>query len=121
MHSVDAVATLPVLSVNAGAWAGRDTSHVVIVTKAGTNQFHGDAIEFIQNDAFNAYYAVANKTQPKPHVRYNQFGGTLGGPLIKNKTFCFGSIQGSNIKNAVTLNESAGPVAFESGDFSSLR
>jgi hypothetical protein len=118
--NADAVAEFTVQSLNAGAWAGRNPSQVVIVTKAGTNEFHGDAFEFIQNDAFNAYYAYADKTKPKPHVRYNQFGGTLGGPIIKNKTFFFGSFQGTNIKHAVTINENAVPVAFESGDFSSL-
>jgi hypothetical protein len=118
--NVEAVAEFNVQPINAGAEAGRDPSQVIIITKAGTNSFHGSAFEFVQNDMFNAYNAFANKTQPKPHVRYNQFGGTLGGPIIKNKTFFFGSFQGTVIRNAVLKNEAGVPTPFLSGDFSSL-
>ena len=118
--NVEAVAEFNVQPINAGAEAGRDPSQVIVITKSGTNSFHGSAFEFVQNDMFNAYNAFADKTQPKPHVRYNQFGGTLGGPIIKNKTFIFGSFQGTVIRNAVLKNESGVPTAFLSGDFSSL-
>ena len=118
--NVDAIEEFNVQPLNAGASAGRDPSQVLVVTKSGTNAFHGTAFEFDQNDIFNAYNAFADKTQPKPRVRYNLFGGTLGGPIIKNKTFFFGSFQGIVIRNAQLLNEPAVPTAFESGDFSSL-
>ena len=118
--NVDAIEEFNVQPLNAGASAGRDPSQVLVVTKSGTNAFHGTAFEFDQNDIFNAYNAFADKAQPKPRVRYNLFGGTLGGPIIKNKTFFFGSFQGIVIRNAQLLNEPAVPTAFESGDFSSL-
>jgi hypothetical protein len=118
--NVDAIEEFNVQTLNAGAEAGRDPTQVLVVTKSGTNEYHGTAFEFVQNDMFNAYNAFADKTQPKPRVRYNLFGGTLGGPIIKNKTFFFGSFQGIVIRNAQLLNEAAVPAAFESGDFSSL-
>jgi hypothetical protein len=118
--NVDSIEEFNVQTLNAGAEAGRDPTQVLVVTKSGTNQFHGSAFEFLQNDIFNAYNAFADTTKPKPRVRYNLFGGTFGGPLIKNKTFFFGSFQGTVIRNAQLLNEAAVPAAFEGGDFSSL-
>ena len=118
--NVEAVAEFNVQPINAGAEAGRDPSQVIVITKSGTNSFRGSAFEFLQNDIFNAYNAFADKTKPKPRVRYNQFGGTLGGPIIKNKTFFFGSFQGTVIRNAVLKNESGVPTPFLTGDFSSL-
>jgi hypothetical protein len=56
------------------------------VSKSGTNQFHGSAYEYVQNDFFNARNFFANTV---PHLRYNNFGGTVGGPIIKNKAFFF--------------------------------
>jgi carboxypeptidase family protein/TonB-dependent receptor-like protein len=122
--NVDSIEQFSVQSVNAGAEAGRDPSQVLVVTKSGTNAFHGSAFEFLQNDIFNAYDAFADKTKSKPRVRYNQFGGTLGGPVYRNRTFFFGSFQATVIRNAVLLNEGAVPAAFfptgAGADFSSL-
>src|SRR5207237_5758132 len=62
-------------------------SQVSAVTKSGTNQFHGDLFEFVRNDLFNArnYFAVKGST-----LKRNQYGGTIGGPVFKNKLFFFG-------------------------------
>src|SRR6266567_5658717 len=117
--NVDAVEQFNVQALNAGPEAGRDPTQVTLVTKSGTNSFHGTLFEFNQNDLFNAYNAFANKTKAKPRVRYNLFGGTMGGPVIHNKTFFFGSFQGTVIHNALLLNEAAIPSAVENGDFSS--
>src|ERR1051326_2513375 len=66
------------------------------VTKAGTNQFHGDAFEFIRNDLFNAheYFAVGHST-----LKRNQFGGVVGGPVIKDKLFFFAGYQGTTLRS----------------------
>src|SRR5438552_18949947 len=68
---------------------------VNLVTKSGTNQFHGDAFEFVRNDLFNArnYFATKNST-----LKRNQFGGTIGGPVLKNKLFFFGGYQGTIVR-----------------------
>jgi hypothetical protein len=79
---------------------------VNLVTKSGTNQFHGDVYEFFRNNALNAneYFfkqsQLASGTPNKaPVLRQNQFGGTVGGPVRKNKTFFFGSYQGTRQLN----------------------
>src|SRR5438094_150210 len=70
-------------------------SQVSAVTKSGTNQIHGDLFEFVRNDLFNArnFYAVKGST-----LKRNQFGGTVGGPIVKNKLFFFGGYQGTTIR-----------------------
>ena len=68
---------------------------VSAVTKSGTNEFHGDLFEFMRNDLFNArsYFALKGST-----LKRNQFGGTVGGPLIKNRLFFFGGYQGTTLR-----------------------
>ena len=63
-----------------------------IVTKSGTNQFHGTLFEFLRNDALDAkdYF----NTGPAAPLHLNQFGGNLGGPIIKNKLFFFMNYEG---------------------------
>jgi hypothetical protein len=65
------------------------------VTKSGTNNFHGDLWEFLRNDKLDANNFFANASGAKlPPFRQNQFGGTVGGPVIRNRTFFFGSYEG---------------------------
>jgi hypothetical protein len=76
-----------------------------LVTKAGTNQFHGTAFEFMRNDAFDAYaWEPAGTAKTKTELRQNQFGGSLGGPILKNKAFFFGDYQGWRHINAAVGN-----------------
>ena len=80
---------------NAGA-------NVDLVTRTGTNDFHGNLFEFWRNDALNANdFFVKQSGSPRPELKQNQFGGTLGGPIIKNKFLFFGSYQGTRQANAV--------------------
>jgi hypothetical protein len=66
-----------------------------IITKGGSNQFHGEIFEFFRNDALDALDYFANSlTQPKVPLRMNQFGGNLGGPIFRNKLFFFASYEG---------------------------
>lgn len=67
-----------------------------LITRSGENDFHGTLWEFVRNDAFNAnsFFQNANG-QPKPNLKQNQFGGTIGGPVKKDKLFFFGSYQGT--------------------------
>ena len=64
-----------------------------VITKSGTNTFHGSLFEYLRNDAFDArnYFATTGR---KPELRQNQFGGSIGGPIRKNKTFFFGDYEG---------------------------
>src|SRR5262249_14536501 len=81
----------------------RNSSSVAAVTKAGTNDFHGNLFEFVRNDLLNAtnYFArVDPATGKKVHstLKRNQFGATIGGPVIKNKLFFFGGYQGTRLR-----------------------
>src|SRR5438093_274911 len=78
-------------------------SQVSAVTKSGTNSLHGDLFEFVRNDLFNAttYFAAVDPvTGKKVHstLKRNQFGGTLGGAIVKNRLFFFGGYQGTTIR-----------------------
>src|SRR6266478_274142 len=73
-------------------------AQVSAVTKSGSNGFHGDAFEFVRNDLFNAteyFAAVDPRTGNKRHstLKRNQYGGTVGGPIVRNKLFFFGGLQ----------------------------
>lgn len=98
-----------------------ETSGAVMqsTTKSGTNEIHGTLFEFLQNDKLNAgnYY-----THTRPVVRRNQYGGTIGGPIRRNKTFYFGDLQVTTQRGTSAFNNLTVPTpAFREGDFSSLR
>lgn len=117
MPNVDAVAEFNVQATNFSAESGRDPMQVLVVTKSGTNSFHGSVWEFLQNDELNARNAFAVS---KNRVRYNQFGATFGGPIVRNKTFFFASFQGTVQRNAQVYNSLGVTPAMKTGDFSAL-
>jgi hypothetical protein len=78
-------------------------ANVNIVTKTGTNAIHGSLFEFFRNDALNANEFFRNRGgQPKGVLKQNQFGGTVGGPIAKDRTFFFLSYQGTRQRNGVS-------------------
>src|SRR5581483_3086716 len=75
-------------------------ANVDVVTKSGTNKFHGDAFEFLRNTDLNANNYFLNLVgQPRPVLNQNQYGGTLGGPVLKDRLFFFIAYQGTQQKN----------------------
>jgi hypothetical protein len=71
-------------------------ANVDLVSKSGTNRFHGTLWDFFRNEVLNANDFFLNQNgQPRPVLKQNQFGGVFGGPIRKNKTFFFGSYQGN--------------------------
>src|ERR1700758_4184065 len=91
---IDAISELNVLS-NYQPEFGRNGGAVVnIVTKSGTNDFHGDAFDYFRNDVLDARNYFNFVGQPKASFKNNQFGGSLGGPIVKDKTFFFFDYQG---------------------------
>ncbi|HZN11820.1 MAG TPA: TonB-dependent receptor, partial [Blastocatellia bacterium] len=94
---VDAVSEFKVLTNNTSAEFGYSTgAKVLVTTKGGTNAFHGSLYEFLRNDAFDATNFFANRSgAAKPVFKQNQFGGTVGGPILKNRSFFFFSYQGT--------------------------
>ena len=84
---------------------------VAAVTKSGTDEFHGNLYEFFRNDALNANNYFLNAANvPRPPDKRNQFGGTLGGPLVKGRAWFFVSYQGSRERNSTSLTNSIGTV-----------
>src|SRR5690348_3979197 len=88
---------------------------VSLVIKSGTNAFHGDAFEFVRNGVFNARNAFALQ---RDTIKRNQFGGTVGGPILANKLFFFGAYQGTTIRMAPSDQSAIIPTAqMLAGDF----
>ena len=91
---VEAIQEITVQTNSYSPEAGRTAGGVVsIITRAGTNQFHGSAYEFFRNDIFDARN-VLQTTGRKPELRQNQFGGSIGGPIFRDKTFFFADYEG---------------------------
>src|SRR5258708_18498211 len=95
--SIDAIQQFNVITNNPDAEFGQFLGGVISVSlKSGTNQLHGSAFEYLRNDFFNANEWSNNfNGLPTPRQRWNEFGGTLGGPIKNNKLFFFGDYQGS--------------------------
>jgi Carboxypeptidase regulatory-like domain len=113
----DAVQEFNVITNNFNAEYGRSSGSVVsVVTKSGTNEFHGGLYEFLRNDKLNAKNFFESTVAP---LRQHQFGGMLGGPVIRNKTFFFGSHERFRIRSSEFRNTAVPPTAAERlGDFS---
>jgi outer membrane receptor protein involved in Fe transport len=113
----DALEEFSVLTNNFSAEYGRNSGAVVnAVTKSGTNQFHGSAFEFLRNDALDArsFFGIS-----KSKLRRNQFGGTFGGPVVRNRAFVFGSYEGVRERRGDTVSNLFVPTEAErNGDFS---
>src|SRR5262244_929420 len=93
----DALQEFSVQTSNYSAEYGQNAGAVVnVVTRSGTNSFHGDAFEFVRNAVFNARQWQAAK---RDQLKRNQFGGVFGGPIVHDRTFFFGSFQGTRFRN----------------------
>jgi hypothetical protein len=113
----DAVQEFNVQTGSLSARYGQNASAAVnIVTKSGTNQFHGDAFEFVRNYLFNARAANA---PTRDSLKRNQFGGVIGGPIKTDKLFFFGGYQGTILKSNPSTSTANVPTADElAGNFS---
>jgi hypothetical protein len=132
--SIDSIAEFRISSSNYSADSGKAAgANVQYVTKSGTNQFHGDAYEFVRNDKFDANDWFINQTiappggnAPKTPLKRNDFGFTLGGPLYipgfyntdKQKTFFFVSEEWRRHREGTIVNQGDPTVRMRQGDFS---
>ncbi len=117
--AVDAIAEFKVETNSYSAEFGRGNGAIMnAVIKSGTNQLHGDLWEFLRNDKFDAINAFDIFGQ-QPY-KQNQFGFTLGGPIVKNKLFFFGDYEGLRIRQALPQLSTVPIPAWVSGDFSAL-
>jgi hypothetical protein len=111
--SVDSVQEFSIETVNFSAeFGGASGSVVHVVSRSGSNTFHGGAYEFLRNERLDAREFFDGR---RPRFKQNQFGATLGGPIRKNSTFFFGSYEGLRLRNGKT-----GVYTFESPEWVSF-
>jgi len=117
--SPDSIEEFKVISNSFDAEYGRNSGAVVnVVTKSGTNNLHGSVYEFFRNDVLNTH-PFTFIASPKPAFKQNQFGGTFGGPIKKDKTFFFASYEGRRVVQGVVSQQVTVPTATDlAGDFS---
>jgi hypothetical protein len=125
----DAIAEFKVQTNSMSAEFGRSGGAVLNVNiKSGTNQVHGTLYEFLRNSKLDAKNYYDSAKNPIPPFKQNQFGFSLGGPVViphvydgRNKTFIFGDYQGTRIRSSATFLATVAPPAWRNGDFSGYR
>ncbi len=123
--NLDAIAEFKMITNNASAEFGNFQGGIInVVVKSGTNQFHGNVFEYFRNDKLNANNWARNWTVGqnfRSPIRWNQFGGTFGGPVKKDKLFFFADYQGLRRATPPSLSATTlMPAAWRQGDFSNL-
>ena len=117
----DAVEEFKILTHSYEAQYGRSAGSVInVVTRSGTNRFHGTVWEFNREAALAAKNWFTGVGQAKPNYQQNQFGGALGGPILRDHLFFFGFYEGFRLKDATAnvLNQRVLTAAERTGDFS---
>ena len=121
--AVDAIQEFNEITLTAPAEFGNYMGGIVsVTTKSGTNQYHGSAYEFFRNDKLNANSWTNNfESLIRPATRWNNFGGTFGGPIKKDKLFFFVDYQGSRLDTPTSISTTTVYTSAErTGDFSAL-
>ena len=118
--SVDSIQEFRVERNSFSAEFGQAQGAVVnLITKGGSNDFHGSAFEFYRNDSLNATSFFLNRSgQPKAQLNYNNFGGNFSGPIIKNRVFFFWSEEWRRERRGTVLSSRVPTAAEKTGDFS---
>jgi Carboxypeptidase regulatory-like domain len=120
--SVDALDEFKLQTSTYSAEFGHSLGGVVnLQIKSGTNQMHGSGFEFLRNSAFDANNFFNNRAgRPKPDFAQHQYGGTYGGPIVKDKTFVFFDFQGYHVNQGATYLSTVPSAKMRAGDFSEL-
>jgi Carboxypeptidase regulatory-like domain/TonB-dependent Receptor Plug Domain/TonB dependent receptor len=113
---IDAISEVSINSGNAPAQYGNGLTSINVITKSGTNHWHGSAYEYDQNTAFNAR-GFYNQTGPKSVEHWNEYGGSVGGPIRKNKLFFFFNYQRNPSSTPVSGLYSYPTAAMQAGNF----
>lgn len=118
--NVDALEEVKVVTGNAGAEFGNvGGASVVMAIKSGTNQFHGNVFEFLRNEKLDANGFFSNRSGARrTALRQNIFGGTIGGPIKRNKTFFFADYEQTERRTSGASLASVAPLAWRNGDLS---
>ncbi len=113
---IDAIAEFRILTHTAPPeYGGTSGSTTTVVTRSGTNATHGTLYEFLRNDIFDARNFFSKDVEP---LKQNQFGGTIGGPIHRDRTFYFGYYEGFRNRQGVTRSAVVATAAQRGGDFS---
>ena len=116
---VDAIQEFKVQSsLSSVQWGGQGGGFVNIVTSSGTNSFHGAAWGYLRNDKLNSRNYFDDPNKPVPPYKQHQYGGAIGGPILKDRTFFFGSYEGLQIRQTLTGLFSVPTLQMRQGDFS---
>lgn len=115
--SVEAMEEVSLKSSTAGTDTGLGTSEVHMITKSGTNQFHGNLFEYYRGNFAEARNRF-NSTNKIPRTVRNQFGGSLGGPIVRNRTFFFFNFEGLEARSGSTSRITAPTTLMRGGNFS---
>lgn len=117
----EAMAEVNIQTSTYSAEFGHSSGAVVNASiKSGANNFHGSLWEYLRNDAFNTHQYFDQPNTPIPEYRQNIFGGTLGGPFLRNKLFFFGDVQGNRIVNGTNEILTVPTPLERQGNFSEL-
>ncbi len=114
---LDSISEISINSANAPAQYGNGLLAVNVITKSGTNQWHGSLYESIQNTAFNSRGYFNPPPQPKAVEHWNTYGGSIGGPVIKNKLFFFFNYQRNPASTPTSGTYSYPTAAMQGGNF----
>lgn len=119
--AVEGIQEFKVITNNAGAEFGRSVGAVVIVTsKSGSNALRGSLFEFLRNERFDARNFFARTDAPKPPFKLNQFGASLGGPIVRSRTFFFANYEAYREIFGDTQLVTVPVQQFRTGDFRTL-
>src|SRR5712691_2291901 len=115
---VDAITEFRILTHNANAEFGNALGSTTnIITRSGTNRYHGALWEFLRNDVFDGTNYFGTTTEP---LKQNQFGGTIGGPIRKDRSFFFGYFEGFRNRQGETDSSTVPSVAERQGNFAEI-
>ncbi len=116
---VDAIREFEVLTSSYDASFGRNGGgQINVITKSGANRPSGSAYEFFRNTALSGRNYFAPKNEPAPEYNRNQFGGTIGGPIARDRTFFFGDYERTRLREGITRVTNVPTLAERTGDFS---
>ena len=119
--SIDALEEVRVLVNEYSAQFGRTAGGVInMITKSGGNQFHGTAFYFFRNEELDATNLFASRQNPKPADKQNQFGGSVGGPIVKDRTFFFADFESFLLRQGQTIVRTVPTVAMRQGNFAGV-
>jgi hypothetical protein len=121
--TVESTQEFKILTNAMSAEFGRTGGGIVsVVTKSGTNSFHGNLFEYVRNDNFNANEFFSNRAgRQRPSLAWNQFGGSVGGPIVRNRLFFFTNYEAFRERRITQQIVNSATVQQRAGDFSDTR